>query len=504
MLPIPRRSQAVAPIGHETAAGLPVSPSEFVYDQQEALHKSAGLWRGIAQQALDVEKDPETLAALQEALVAVYEQNGTVSPAGRLERETNRLASGVAIFAVLLARYMSADSPSIRTIATIRQEFRGLHPQLFDARDRHIPKHLARHVMIRMMSDMQTADKLSTDVLGSLAEQYSARPEGLIDLAQAYRDGAAADPAFAELKAMVATDWGRPDTQNSLLRRYLRSVAGNRQLYVADFGRHVAAAEKREKETAIRDMAQFAIALTARHGIELSVEEAITSMADEWSEFDVIAGSFKAFVDDKLAGVEAAIRYIASPINPRSIRMPRTREQIQEFRTNFYYNSQSRRVRRRAGMVRAKNTAGLRDVPDDNELSRVAGEEGPEEPGRRLMIAKQVPHGPVQLVEAEAEEVVKAFVDPKKTSPSQDIPGIIARLAEQPMSRASALLRGHTITLENDAGSPVIVPLRRFAAEKGSRLGRRGDSAYRIVYALVDGQIIIADILTHEDFNKKY
>jgi hypothetical protein len=477
-------------------------PYEFVVAHQAKLGKSTELWKKVAGRADEIRT--ENMAVFTDVITEFHAASGTVAQPGRVEREADKLSAGFSTYAVLLARFLSADPSSTNITYKIMNEVGQVMPVAKAFRDGPVPKRLGMGAVF-MWNDIREADSISKNVLGDLTDKYSGRPEGFIELAQAYQSGSGTDPSFAELKEMITVDWAHPDRSKSVIRAYLKALAEDRDLHIEGFGHHVATTETGEAIGIIRDMARFAGHVSGERNV--SIEEVMVSTSDRWDEFDIIAPTFRSFVEKRMGEIEDAVATIVNPINRSSIRMPRSQAELEQFKEGFRMNFQDNRsTRRRAGKRGAIGTIAMANLPDAREISQAAGSLEKDKEPAKLMQVKKMSQGPSRLVEIEAGDVAKAF-SIKATSGqiSEDIERVIARLVEEPISSASEMLKANSLTVALDSGRLVKVPLRRFAPDKSHKLTRRGNSSPRIIYAIIDGMVVLYDVLpTHEAYNKKY
>jgi hypothetical protein len=485
------------------------SPYELITASEATLNQSTEAWRYVAQRAEHVRSE-DTAAALETGISEALAKYPTTFQPGAVGQEARRLNDAFSIHALLVARYLSGQAEPEEALQDPRHAHGFLAVEDPNVRRlmgrKNFPgKALVDKPVNDMFRAMEFADKAAQVVLEALARGYEDDPEGIIALAELYKgDVTDADSRFRELREIVSADWHHPNKRQSVLRQYCDRVFQDPERYVSEFAEQIAESPDSKRLLAVKRMAQFAVAAARQQGVELSVEDTLTSTYDQWDEFEEIESLFTSFIRQKKESLEEAFFTIAGVRNAKSIRLPRTLQDIESSRTNLRIHLGNRWMRRNMGGDKRPRTAKVNgNLPDAEAISQAATQETKKEP-LPLMVAKRASDGITHVSRIALDEVVDVFsVGDGNGRLQEDVRRMIAHLQDNPISHAAVILKGRTMTLQEESGRTTKIPLRRFAPEDSPGLTVSGENRYhRIVFALANRALVLVKIQSHEDYNK--
>lgn len=481
-----------------------VSAIDFVAQNGEQLDDSAARWSKIAQEVASFQDD-ESFGLVKANLGFIYGQCGVESTEEALNNEAIRQTKDYGTLLLLISRHKSGGG------------FKEALSRAFDDEIYHFPdtnlgylqrnnssnsRSLAKKIGFAS-NHMRRADIDSDTVTQSLVETYASQPQGLFELAQLYKDGVAdADPRFKELQEIITTDWTHCDPSQSVLRTYCANLRDNSETFVPAFAREVALAEQDKRMTSLQMMAKFAVAAAGEKNLKLTVEEAVSSTYPRWSEFSDVQSLFEAYVATKVALLESAFTDISATNETKSIRPHRSREDVEAFkRTMFIHYSGRRSDRRDDTKARAKMKIPTLRLPTREDILQQAASAAEASQPRRVMFTRSTHQG-VALMETKVDDITDAFSIKKGNGLERDVKAMIERLVEQPVSQASVRIRSAKGRMTIDGNR---TNLWRFAPDNSPNLKIDPSNRFqRIVYGIVNRNLVIVDILDHDSFDKKY
>lgn len=494
----------------EQSDSQPIDPHAFMADQERRLEASADAWRSIAQQSK--EREEGYADHIRQGLIDVWEANSNGSPlpaASILDRDTEELATKLSVYCLLAARHFSADGIRWGIQNRIQEHFLEIpnHTVNYIIRSHGFPTRRFLMRQVWMANEMAEADNTAGAVLDDLTSTYRERPDDIAALAGLYEDGAdEADGRYAELKQIVATDWYRPDPENSKLRQFCADLQNAPHAYAPEFVSMVSDAERNQRWSTVRGMARFAIIATGGNPEDpAEIENMLKNTYGRWDEVQDIDNPFRSFVQNKVDTLVSQFNIIAGSCTAKNIRAYPSADQVAKFKDYFGVTYAPDRNSRRKAARAAVKTHRADQLPDAASIDRAARIESIRERKPRRIMAVVKRGGFFDIEDSSVDGVVEKFKISNEGNLAEDVRNMLAWLRLNPISSASERVTQDAGVRLIFNGSPV--KLWRFAPNRTPEVGvRNANKDWRIVYGLAKNQdvVIINDIIDHDAFDKKY
>lgn len=485
-----------------------IDPYEFVTSQEERLADTSDTWREIARAAR--EREEGYIGAVRQGLVDVWlASRSTPLPDDRiLERETEKLASNLSVYSLMVTRNISIDGVSMGLKRQVESLFLEIpdHTVNYIIRSKGFPtgRFLARQVWL--VQKMEQADIVGDQVLHDLVNTYAQRPDDISELAELYDGGAAeADGRFAELQQLIATDWHRPDSEKSILKNFVSWQQRYPDAYVPDFVGSVSATEAGQRWMTVRNMARFAIIAAGGDPNEPeAVEQTLASTYNRWDEVPDIKVLFDAYVQGKVDNLGTHFAQIAGARDTRNIRNYPTTDQIMRFKNSFGAEYTPDRQSRRKASRAAIKSRSAHLLPTAESIDATAATESVRNPKPRRILMTRTRENTTSFEEMSVEDLITAYKLPEEGGLAEDMRRVVSWLQAHPIGPGSGrIAKDSPNILPRYNGKPV--NLWRFAPNQSPHVQVNRSSKYwRVVYGLVKDGVIINDIIDHDTFDKKY
>lgn len=492
----------------EQVDAQPVDPHAFIAEQEPSLVASADAWRSIAQKSK--EREEGYIQHIRQGLIDVWNanSNGAPLPDDRiLDRDTEKLATDLSVYCLMAARYFSTSATEWGIHKRIQSHFLEIpnHTVNYIIRKEGFP---TRRFMMRQLwlaQEMEKADIIAGEVLGGLTHTYQNHPDDLEELAGLYENGAdEADGRFAELKVIVAADWHRPNPEESTLRQFCEQLRTNPGVYVPEFVGMVSDGERGQRWSSVRGMARFAIiAAGGNPDDSAEIQNMLKSTYGRWGEVQDIDSLFQSFVQYKVDATVNNFNTIAGSKAARNIRAYPSAEQVESFKDYFGVQYTPDRTSRRKAERAAVKTHRADLLPTAQSIDSVAASESLTDKQPRNLIAAVKTDRGWNLQDSSVGQLLDRFKIGQEGELASDIDRMISWLQVNPISPASERLTKHGGVRIAAQGNPV--RLWRFAPNRAPEVPVHPDNRYwRIVYGVAKNSLIVADIINHDDFDKKY
>lgn len=501
----PKRTSEAERTKEQLPDGEIPSALEFVVRNETAITESRHHWQHAAARIKPL-KDEKYAAPFRNGVQEVYENSAITPDAQYIDRASETALDNLSVLMLVKARVQASESMSIMAETTKAVGFiRQLpHPNInFIIGRKEFPTQRYAQNYINIVLAMREADASAAAVLGNLTQTYASNPSGVMEFGQLYQDQVdEIDPRFAELKKIITTDWHHPDPDSSILQRFVHNIKESPELHRRGFIDTVLTNEQYKKYATIHNMAKFSLYSqgVSRPGAH-EVAAELGKTYSIWEDIDDIQQPFSAYVASVGSDLERTFASIAGPKDTNYIRMHRTEEEVERYAQNVaIYEYVGRTDARKDKRDRAKQTNLVHTASISAEIARTAEEEELTE--RPIVTVKAANGKPAQLIPCDLEEVVDRFKLSNEHQLHDDMRQVVSYL-----QRASGIdklgvarLAERSLTISNKKHG-----LWRFAPDKCANVTvDPRNRFYRIVYTVIDNQLVIYDILDHDSFTKKY
>ncbi len=494
--------------------GLEFDPYKFVADHEIQLAGSSNAWTKIAKKAKELTNE-KSKSAIKEGLPEIYAKSHISIDENILddvlEDDAEKICRDLSVYTLLSARYFSANKFGMLEALEAGRNIRKVgdnNVAFLISKNKFMTLGFGKRIG-DIASSMEEADGYAAKVLTDLSDGYAEEPEGLIDLAELYSDGVGTvNPAFAELKEMIAQDWHARDPSTSILRSFLVNLAGDPRAFVNGFSKQIEEAEQNKRLVLVKKFAEFVMAAADTTDANQTVGEVLRARYDNWDQFPEVQIPFETYVKGKLLEVEKAIGEIAGPFRKNSIRTNRTQNEIQEYERNLkisVISKYQRTAQKPRPNSQKRKSAASRALPIAEDLDKIIHKAEEEPTPRQLVMVKRGQdikgQGSYEGSEITLDEVSEAFSIEQGSNLEEDVKKMVTRLQVEPISKASRKLKvNNKIYIDGKT-----IDLRRFAPNDCQGLSIHGDNRYhRIVYGFNSDKIFLVDVLDHDSFDKKY
>ena len=480
----------------------------FVESQQEHLSAISNAWLN----AITANARFESAESVQAVMDSLYK---TADPemvaeyklelGQRAESDAARLTKDLAVFTYICLREASTSKKgNMRATRQLAKHLNGMHDPYI--RNAGISLLFTNATSVEQLnSSFAQADEQSEIVLMGLIERQAANPNMLSEIADLYDEGLGeADWRFSELRRTIATDWWRPDAQNSKLRKYVKAISTSPELHYEDFINEVAGSSREDvRYRQIIEMALFAVAASGGK-MDDAVRKCLLQTVDQWGDFPQIDEAFLKFVGERCKNLEADILEIAGSQQAvrKDIRLPRTQADIESSARPFiaYYGDRTERRKLRGNGAKGVAIPTIADFEAETVdiLSKIEPQD------RKIVLAKRVGNAVLPVVEETTADSVTEVLGKDRTEVFiSDVMRMLEEVKSDPFGPGTKKLRSGNINLAKQSKT---LRLRRFSPHERPGFAVQDETArsYRVVYGITKGEVIIVDILDHDRFDRKY
>lgn len=490
--------------------------NQFIDSQAENILQSAALWQSVGARMNWCKTDPSIIRAFHEGVPAIFEATNVPINPVRVTREADRLVEELGTYTQIAVRGDDVSGNYIKKavhfsrMLTSNLPGEGV-PYIMDTKT--FPKSSYLSTAIEMQNAMGKADVVSDEVLGALCEGYALTPEHIIELGWLYvHDAEETFPMLSELRKMITADWYRRDAEKSILRTHCRRLCEDPGIHVLPF---CEAVNSEETFRSVATMARYAIISSGESDIsESAIAKQLYSTRDSWSEVPDLQEAFNGYIDGVSTTVESAFQTIAGPRNLRNVRLERTEQEVLEIasRMTVYasLNSKDARIaeKDRSNQARAyrkvsRRAGAVDSLPStDESVRQLDARELFEE--RTIQFAQHVNGRGIELQrvgELSEDMLIDRFkLEKNQIGIGQDMIAALVYLQQPTMSLKGVRRINHNLNLNGKMRG-----LWRLAPDKAPGLKVSSNNRfYRIVYTIMDKDVVVYDILSHADFDKRY
>lgn len=484
----------------EAGLAAELLPLQFVEAQRPDLMKSRAAWTSTYKIFGSLGSD-EMYQYARDGIDEFVEVTESQAPESQRRNIASLMVDKLSLITFVAAR-MSAKEGSMRSSLSMGTKlFDGLQLDAYHIATRDAgPMSIYAEAAVDMQISMKEADKVSGKVLASFTEQFAASPDSLTVLADLYADGVdKIDPGFSELQEVIRTDWHTSSHEGSVLRNFTKRLGKDPDLYLTEFVDKVIGTESDRKLTLIKNMARYALVSASRPDSDQALRTNLLQTRDEWGSFDDISNLFTEFKSQRLATAEQALDKIAGPAAADNPRYPKSPEDLQKLKTQalagLFANRQETRKRNSGGNRSAVTVRPNIDMAraDNSRFDRA---------GKPICIARNTLDSQLRREPTEKADL-EAFVTSKtERHLVDDLVACIDKINENPFDTASRAILSGSAKVSIDGKN---IRLRRYKPRHGRGLNMSQEAAsWRICYGVVDGSVVITDILTHDQFTRKF
>jgi hypothetical protein len=454
--------------------------SDFLLDHLEAFERSRYIWRNTSLQ-LKQYRESFDAEAIKQTYTRDYHQHGIPLHASKVDSSTRVMIDNYAADLWRLARYKS----------------------LFGARAPRCAA--APGEQLLMATAMAEADRVDAAILNDFTDRYLTNIEDINTLAEQCSAGADnEDVLLRELRLIVGADWYHPDQRSSLLRAAVQNIKSRPEEFLGQFGEDIVKDEASKQLQAVKNLARFALIAAQKDPEDLgNIQHVLESTYEQWGHIEGIQDAYKLFVTKKIQEIEKALSTIAWPRTHKNVRNfighddPVVKAPLNDPVDMTADRKRRRVIERKAAKSNGNiNNTSLLDAIEEEAV----GEQQTFTKERKLVIGKYGQNNTLNLEAVETGDVAAHFKMDHNTNLVGDVEKMIEWLQRHPISPASVPLNGKKLRLDNRT-----VRVWRMAPEKCPGIQVSGENRYtRVIYTFTRDEVAVLDVLTHEQYNKKW
>ena len=489
----------------------------FIDRHSEHFVTSATAWQQVGKTMGVLRDDSGIRDAMHIGVRNAFELANITNADVRVERETDRLLNQLSIFTQIVARAEARRRKGLKQAITsgllVTRHLPATNvAHILQSKD--FPKIKFSNAFLGMQESIAQADAISDQVLEALCEQYAVTPDDILELASMYENGAEeAFPVLGELRNMITADWHRLDPERSILRQHCQRLAEDPGLHVGPFCEAVTA---RDTLQTVATMARYAI--VSAGGSDLSdaaVEHQLHSTHSDWHQIPDLENAFNDYIGQVGVSIEGAFKSIAGPRHLKNIRLEHSDHEIMECAAEMEVwgasngeearqNARQRSVNTRSRRKPDRRKLGSDTLPTAQEsIRQLDASELLEQRGVKFArYANGRGYELADVSDLTPQVLVERFkLEPDQVGIGDDMLAVVEYLRQPSHSyRGVRRLEKEELKLDGKRRS-----LWRFAPDKTPGLKIRSNNRfYRVIYTIVDGDVVLYDMLSHADFDKKY
>lgn len=486
----------------------------FIDRHSGQLVSSANHWQNVGSTMKAIKTDSNIVNAMNIGVARAFEGADVPANQVQVEREAQRILNQLSIYMQVVARSEAKDTKGIsKSIKSGLMVLQGLPAPNVVAifKSKEFPRFKFPDTYLRLIEHISKADNISDQVLGDMCDQYAVTPDSIVELASMYEAGAdEAFPVLGELRNMITADWHRLDPETSVLRQHCKRLAEDPGIHVAPF---CEAASRLDSLQSVAQMARYAI--VSAGGNDLSDEAVagqLASTSSRWNEVPDLQEAFNDYVEQVGTTIEGAFSSIAGPRHIKNIRIEHTSSEIMECASDMEVwgsaNGYEARLNAKARSTNARRSRKAKlsnhTLPTaDDSIRQLDATELLKERG--VKVARFANGRGYELDDVEEltpEYLVERFkLEPDHVGIGDDMMSVVDYLRQPEHSyRGVRRLESTDMKLNGKRHT-----LWRFAPDKTPGLKVRSTNRfYRVIYTVVDGNLVLYDMLSHAEFDKKY
>jgi hypothetical protein len=470
----------------------------FVEQNRDVLRKSSDLWAAVHNQVSGLEGD-EVRENLREGIVLAADTDEVELSEGQLQTILNIATKELSTLGFMVARATSSEgilSSSVNSTAKLFADKLHQVPYFMVTRDKG-PKKIYVTAIINMQIDIKAADKEANKVLDEFTNDFAPYTETIGVLADLYDGGVGdVDEHYQELRTIIRTDWHAKDPKDSKLRKFVNELQQDPDAFTNEFVKWVGDEQGDRKLTIVQNMARFALAASAITEPSDTVQDVLLRTRTSWAEFQDIDNLFKEFRSQRLAEVKKSFDRISGLPTDSNPRLALSPDEVYKYKTRMGIILGNREQRRNKRQFITKTPEAAPDItqtaPSNERFDRS---------NKPIYFVKNTGNGfkKEEVNEDTIESNIASMTDKHLVA---DMLACVQRIHEYPIDTASRFILSGNATVKID-GKPT--RLRRFKPLASPNLQVSKDAmGYRVVYGIVDGSVVIVEILNHDQFDRKY
>jgi len=364
-------------------------------------------------------------------------------------------------------------------------------------------------LLVHTAEQIRDADSHDVKILRGLCNEFFTTPEKIDELRNLYMEDAQdVYPLLSELRTVVANDWYKADQDKSILRQHVVQLKSDPSLHIGNFCEAVA---RGETGVSSREMARYALRSSRSADTPANIALHLENSSGIWPEIPDLQEEFNTYVVQMANNVDRVFGSIAGPSDGVLERNPLTDNEFlsltSQMKVYFAPNRQDQVASRKARKRQSREYGDKNDVQRGVRLAEYVLKGGEsEQPLRRRDIAlvRDVRGRGSEVKRFEGnniEELLKEFDLKEDTKLYSDMRTVVEYLRNtKKIFPGAKRLQTDSLKLQGKN-----YRLWRFAPDKEPGLKVASENRfYRVVYAVIDGELVIKDILSHPEFDKAY
>ncbi len=476
---------------------------------QDNIQRSATLWREDIADAVRPVQSDTSLSVISQEIQRVY--GASINP-GKAASVARNFLDHMVKHALITARYMSIEGVKIKIPEDEDPEeayimIIGKITEIKDEDTRRVlygtnpPRILTSEGQADLIADMRSADQHRERAIDLLVDFHQDNDNLFeeVDTALRQEDGR---EELSELQKMISYDWN-VSKENGCLRQYLEWLKGDVGRHIDSFIQEISD-DGSDVEEFIKEYVRFTLQYIGEEASLQNITKIIekTYEQDGWDSMPELKKGFEKFVEERISKFEHSLVSIAGAFSRKDIRNARTLDEVCDSQLSMVIDCGSGRARR----LKRKNKRLPKqsiELPEEKEVADK--EKAPRQLAKVQRIdSSEMTQDNARLVFVSEDEMLESlkikFQDGNGLE--ADIRKMIQYLQRNPVNPASKRLQTadkHCLRVNGHLHFPF-----RFAPHHAAGIGKIRHKDFRIVYVVAEDSVAILDILSHEEFDKKY
>lgn len=372
----------------------------------------------------------------------------------------------------------------------------------------YIPQFELGKLLNNVANDMRDADGYDTKVLHGLCDEFLTTPQKIDELRDFYVDDAQdVYPLLSALRTVVANDWYKSDQDKSILRKHVALLKGDPSLHISNFCEAVA---QGETGASSREMVRYALRSSRVVDTPANIAHHLRDSSEIWSEIPDLQEEFNAYADQMANNVDRVFGSVAGPsdgvLERNSLTDTEFLSLTSQIQVHFATNRQEHLANRKGRKRESREYGNKDEVQRGLKLAEhVLKSQGPELLNRRnIAVVRNIQGRGAEVKRFEnnnVEELLQEFELKEGTKLYDDMRITVEYLRDtKKIFPGAKRLQADSLKLQGKS-----YRLWRFAPDKEPGLKVASENRfYRIVYAVINGELMVKDILSHPEFDKAY
>ena len=509
-----RAAESNAALHTEQVATLPetaLTPELFLESQNANLQASRQAWH-VVHSRIGTLRSDDIIESLQVGVANNFKGVGVpVTPEFEYEAAST-MSEDLAATWLIAARHTAESVTGVSGVfdvsSTMFKYFHLMPSQSVRHAVTNMPKPTRRALAKEYtytVFNVQEADIIGDHILDEFVKNALGSTRSA-EAFNAYISEHVGDLNVKELRRLVSVDWYHANPQKSKIKQHFSKLRDEPRPFVMPFiEKIVHDADNRELET-IRRMAAFALLAIGSDNDSTSMTRVLYNTHGVWDADEQLGQTFAKFVDDQIITIEQSVARVAGRFDGKDIRTHHSADTVQNLFDSLDQrmplDRATRRVHKRAV------TRLLGELPNTAEIVSQVTEALPEVK-REMRFAKQTQSG-LRTEVRSIEELCADIIDSNFTKRKEDvqlqsdITAVLTYLQTTPILLDKGFVRlGQGGSKTQVDGKPQA--FWRFAPDKAPGVRISGQNRYiRVVCAYEGQKLMVIDVLSHDDFDKKY